>query len=300
MQEQDSQCPACGASVSAAASHCPECGCDLAIAAATPARKPAARRLLGVVPRLVIYGALIALPILGFMRLRVTGPGPNLETTLRWMISGDGGRAATLLTLHREYEIATATARYAVKNLEAPSFSDNWAKELQPFSTIAIRGWLPLLFSGADATLSPPSVRAFYEIRPTDGWGHRYHVQTRTLERGEPWAKDPQVKADLEAGLKQSFFAVGHPDFKTADWMRLQLASDGPDGVAGTGDDIVFISYFPLGHVFRVGADQRQVLQQMDRDLVRGRQLFRYTGSRWDLIDARLLVEYRLDSLVGG
>lgn len=295
--EQDTQCPACGASVNASASHCPDCGCDLAIAAATPSRKPAARRLVGVLPRLVLYGALIALPILGFMRLRVTGPGPDLETTVRWMIEGDGGRAATLLTLHREYEIATASARYAVKNLEAPSFTDDWAKELQPYSTIAIRGWLPLLFSGADATASPPSVRAFYEILPSDAWGHRYRVQTRILERGKRWAEDPQVKADLEAGLKKSFFEVAHPDFKSADWMRLQLSSDGPDGVANTGDDIVFISYFPLSHVFRVGTDQRQVMQELDRQLVRGRQLFRYTGSRWDLIDARLLVEYRLDSL---
>ncbi len=300
MYDEDLQCPTCGAAVNAVDSHCPGCGCDLAIAAATPARTPATKRVLALLPRLVIYGALIALPILGFMRLRVTGPGPDLETTVRWMILGDGGRAATLVTLHREYEIATAAARYTVKNLEPPAFSDDWVKELQPYSTIAVRGWLPLLFSGADATLAPPSVRVFYEIRPSDAWGLSYRVETRTLERGKAWADDPEVKADLEAGLKQSFFSAGHPDFKSADWFRLHLVSDGPDGVPDSGDEISFTSYFPSGHTFRVGTDQRLVLREMEREIVRGRQLFRYTGSRWDLIDARMLAEYRLDSLVGG
>jgi len=270
------------------------------MAAATPARRPLSLRLRSLLPRLVAYGLLAALPVLGLARLRTTGPGPDLATTARWVVLGDGGRAATLITLHRAHEIAAAAARFAIGELAPPSFEGDWAARLTPYSTMAVRGWIPLLFEATDAQLAPASVRAFFEIRPTDGWGRRYRVSARAIAAGDAWRHDPEVQADLKAGLSRSFFAAGRPDFTAADWLRLTLVSDGADGRPDTGDDIVFISYVPVGHTFRVGANADQIRKRMNAELLRGRQFFRFTGSRWDLIDARLLAEYRLEMVAGG
>lgn len=284
-------CPACGAQLSPRASLCPECGADLAVAAARTRH----RRLRpgALVVRLLVWGALVALPVVGFLRLGRVGPGPDLATTLRWLALGDGGRAATLVTLHRAHEIAGATARFAVREMAAPDFDGDWASRLAPYSTMQVRGWLPFLFSAADASLAPAGARAFYQVRAADGWGRAYRVRTRTLARGQPWPTDPQVAADLAAGLKASFFAVGRPDFAAASWLRLELDSAGPDGTFDDGDDLAFVSYVPLEHTLRLSNNREQVQRELDRVFVRGRQLYRIEGSRWDLVDARLLAEFR-------
>ncbi len=246
-----------------------------------------------VAARLLVWGALVALPVAGFLRLGTVGPGSDLGTTLRWLALGDGGRAATLVTLHRAHEIAAATARFAVRELEAPAFEGDWVARLAPYSTMQVRGWLPFLFSAADASLAPASVRAFYEVRAVDGWGRSYRVRSRTLARAGAWAADPQVAADLAAGLNTSFFALGRPDFAATSWLRLELDSAGRDGVLDDGDDLVFISYVRLEHTLRLSNDRAQVQRELDRVFVRGRQLYRIEGSRWDLMDARLLAEFR-------
>ena len=71
--------------------------------------------------RYLVYPLSVALPIIGFMRLRTTGPGPDLLTTLRWMAFGDGGRAAELETIHRMHEIGSAASRFMVRENEMPA-----------------------------------------------------------------------------------------------------------------------------------------------------------------------------------
>jgi len=225
------------------------------------------------------------------------GPGPGLASTLRWIVLGDGGRAASLVTLHRAYETASAAARYAIREVEPPSFEGDWAKELAPYSTMAVRGWLPLLFGAADASLAPGAVTAFYRVETVDGWGRPWQVSTRKLPRGFEPAGDPQVRADLQAGLWKSFFAAGRPDFREISHLRLELRSAGPDGHMNTSDDVVFTSYVPVRMLFRAGTGNDELRRQMEAAYLRGRHLFTWSGCRWDLIDARLLAEHRLDTL---
>jgi hypothetical protein len=247
--------------------------------------------------RILVYGALILLPILGFARLRTTGPGPDLETTLRWMAFGDGGRAAELVTIHRAHEIGAAVSRYAVRELEAFSFEGDWAAALAPKATMNVRGWMPLVFFGADTDMAPASVREFYEVRDVDGWGRPYRVESRIISRGDGWRGDAQITADLAAGLQARFFTLDRPDLDRGDWLRLELTSAGRDGAFGTGDDLRFISYSLISAPLRMMADPEIVVRRVERAYTLGEQYFRVEGSDFDLIDARLLAEYRLTSL---
>lgn len=246
---------------------------------------------------MVVYGALILLPVLGFARLRDTGPGPDLPTTLRWMAFGDEGRAAELVTIHRMHEIGAAVSRHAVRELEAFDFSDDWATRLAPKSTMNVRGWIPLVFFGADTDMAPGSVRELYEVRQVDGWGRDYRVETRIIERGDDWRDDPEVARDFELGLQARFHTVDRPELGNGDWLRLELTSAGPDAALGTGDDLRFISYSLIAEPIRVLADPDWVVRDIERNYVIGPQYFRLEGSSYDLIDARLLAEYRLTSL---
>ena len=253
---------------------------------------------MGGLGRLVFYGALLAIPLLGFMRLRTTGPGPDLATTLRWMVLGDGGRASELVTIHRTYEIAAAAARYAVEQLSPASFEGDWADTLAPYATMNVRGWMPLLFYGATTGMAPASVETFYEVRADDGWGHPYRIATRQLHRDEDWTQDEEVTADLEAGLQSSFFAASPPELdRDRDWQRLEISSAGPDGAFDTADDLRLISYFPVGFTLRLTRRQAELNQELERAYLLGRQHFRLEGNHWDLIDARLLAEFRLEYL---
>ena len=288
----DERCPSCGGELGAGGL-CPDCGWDPATNyAASRKRSP-----LTILSRLLLWGGLVALVALGWWRWAMLGPGPDLATTVRWIALGDGGRARSLVTLHRAFETASAAARYAVREVEPPSFEGDWAKELAPYSTMAVRGWLPLLFGAADASLAPDAVTAFYRVEPVDGWGRPWKVTTRNLRRGFDPSTDPQVRADLQAGLWKSFFAAGRPDFKEIGYLRLELRSSGSDGRFETPDDIVFTSYVPVRMLFRAGTGRQELQRKMDAAFLRGRHLFTWTGCPWDLIDARLLAEHRLDAL---
>jgi len=289
----DDRCPQCGAHREGS-TLCPACGWDPLL----PSRRPRRLRPVAVAGRLLLWGGLAGLLVLAAWRWVLFGPGPGLGTTISWLVRGDGGRAATLVTLHRANEIAAAASRWAVQKMEVPSFDGDWAQRLAPYSTMAVRGWIPLLFSAADAGLAPGPVKVFYEIRSTDGWGRPYGVRTRTLPRGLDPREDAEVSADLAAGLQRDFFTAGSPDFQSSGHLRLELSSAGPDGRTSTADDIVFVSYFPTDRTFRVGGDVASIQRRMEVAFVTGRHFFRATGSPWDLIDARLLAEHRLDTLL--
>ena len=113
-------CEGCGKKLQAGSTICLHCGWDQTTALAQPERPSLLEYLAKGGWRLVVYGLIILLPVLGFMRLRSTGPGPDLATTLRWMAFGDGGRAAELETIHRMHEIGSAASRYAVREMELP------------------------------------------------------------------------------------------------------------------------------------------------------------------------------------
>ncbi|MCU0302907.1 MAG: hypothetical protein MUC56_02460 [Thermoanaerobaculales bacterium] len=290
-------CGGCGADLPQRSTICPLCGWDLSAAISSPPRASLLERLASGGWRLLVYGGVIALVVLGFIRLRDTGPGPDLATTLRWMVFGDDGRAAELVTIHRMHEIGAAASRHAVREVEAFPFGDGWAEALAPKSTMNVRGWLPLVFFGADAGMAPASVRVFYEVRDSDGWDRPYRVATRVIERGEGWRTDPEVAADLEAGLQAHFHTVDRPDLGTGDWLRLELVSAGRDGAFDTADDLRFISYSLISAPLRMMADPDIVVRRIERAYTVGEQFFRVEGSRWDLVDARLLAEFRLTSV---
>jgi hypothetical protein len=289
-------CDGCGEALPLAASLCPHCGWDVTTAVISGGRRRRLASLTAAV-RLLTLAVVLALPVGGFLRLLATGPGPDLATTLRWIACGDGGRAAELVTIHRAYEIASAAARYAVRELSPPTFEDGWAGRLEPFATMNVRGWIPLLLVGADTKLAPASVKEMYRVRAVDGWGRPYRVTDRLLARGAAWADDPEVAADLAAGLNASLFTLGRPDFTAADHLRLEIRSAGADGIVDDADDLLLVTYVPVGFTFLVSADRQAIEAQLDAAYFLGRHYFRLEGNHWDLVDARLLAEFRLDCL---
>jgi hypothetical protein len=278
---------------------CPDCGWDLTTAVTRAPKERLGRRLGRFVVRLVIWGLVVALPVVGFMRVRTVGPGPDLATTLRWMVLGDDGRAAELVTLHRAHEIGSAAARFAVRNMDAPPFDGDWAVELAPYATMNVRGWVPMLFLAGDTDMAPPGVRELYEVRSTDGWGRPYRVETSVFRGDVDPAADPEFAADFADGLQTSFFNRVAPDLdRASQWMRLELVSAGADGVFGSSDDVVFVSLFPIGFTFRLRGSDEALRAELSRAYALGRQYFRFTAHRGDLIDARLLAEWRLEALL--
>ena len=290
-------CEGCGLEFTGAVTICPRCGWDQTTALAKPPRLSLGGRLRAGGWRLVVYGLILVLPVVGFYRLRTTGLGPDLPTTLRWMIFGDGGRAEELETIHRMYEIGSAASRYSVREMEEPPFDGDWETVLAPAATARVRGWIPMVFLGADTRLAPSSVRELYEVRASDGWGRPYRVRSRRLPRGDGWRADPEVEVDLSEGLQATFFSIDVPDFEYGEWLRLQIESAGRDGAFDTADDLRMVSYFRVGHVFRLIVDPDENRRQVERAYIIGRHYFRIEGSDYDLIDARLLAEYRLTSI---
>jgi hypothetical protein len=290
-------CDGCGKKLPAGATICLHCGWDQTAALARPEPPSVLARLRAGGWRLVVYGLILVLPVLGFLRLRVTGPGPDLPTTLRWMVLGDGGRAAELETIHRMHEIGSAAARYALREMEMPPFDGEWEEVLARSATARVRGWIPLVFYGADTQMAPASVREMYEVRAVDGWGRPYEIEARPIPQGDDALSDPRVVADLEEGLKSTFFTRDRPDLEHGHWMRLLIESAGRDGVFDTADDLRMVSYVQIGHLFRLLYDPSRIQNEIERAYTIGRHYFRIEGSRYDLIDARLLAEYRLTSI---
>jgi hypothetical protein len=290
-------CEGCGKKLQEGSTICLHCGWDQTTALAQPERPSLVEYLAKGGWRLVVYGLIILLPVLGFMRLRSTGPGPDLATTLRWMAFGDGGRAAELETIHRMHEIGSAASRYAVREMELPPFDGDWEEVLARASTARVRGWMPLVFFGADYQMSPASVRELYEVRSVDGWGRPYRITLRPIARNAAAYDDPVVLADLEEGLQATFFTLDEPDFEHGDWIRLLIESAGADGDFDTDDDLRMMTYVRVGQVFRLLYDPNQVQVEIERAYTIGRHYYRIEGSDYDLIDARLLAEYRLTSI---
>jgi hypothetical protein len=290
-------CGGCGKPMPDGSTICRHCGWDLSAVLARPPRPSVLERLRTGGWRVLVYGLLLALPIIGFARLRTTGPGPDVATTLRWMAFGDGGRAAELETIHRMHEIGSAASRYMVRENEAPPFDGPWAEVLAPSATARVRGWIPLVFLGADTAMAPDSVREMYEVKAVDGWGRPFRVRARQLPRDTPASEQAEVADDLETGLQATFFTRDVPDLGYGEWLRLELESAGRDGEHGTDDDLRMVSYIQIGHVFRLLYNPDEVQQQIERAYTVGRQYFRLEGNRYDLVDARLLAEFRLTSI---
>ena len=290
-------CEGCGKKLREGSTICLHCGWDQTAALARPKSISIIEYLTAGGWRLVVYGLIIALPFLGFMRLRTTGPGPDLVTTLRWMALGDGGRAAELETIHRMHEIGSATARYTVREMELPPFDGDWEEVLARAATARVRGWIPLVFFGADTGMAPASVRELYEVRSVDGWGRPYRITVRPIAREEAAYDEPVVMADLEEGLQATFFTVDQPDLLHGEWARLLIESAGADGEFDTEDDLRMISYVLVWHVFRLLYEPSVIQVEIERAYTVGRHYYRIEGSQYDLIDARLLAEYRLTSI---
>jgi len=267
---EPAKCEGCGRDLAKGSTICNHCGWDQSTNLARPPRPSLLAQFASGGWRLVVYGLILLLPILGFMRLRTTGPGPDLKTTLRWMAFGDGGRAAELETIHRMHEIASAASRYSIRENEMPPFDGDWAKILAPAATARVRGWIPLVFFGADTHMAPASVRELYEVRSVDGWGRRYRLHARPMPNAENWVDDPQVVADLAEGLQATFFTRDEPDLGHGDWMRLVLVSAGGDGAFDTADDIRMISYIQVGYVFRLLYDPSEIQSKIERAYIIG------------------------------
>jgi hypothetical protein len=291
------KCGSCGADLPPRSSICRICGWDLTAAISAPPERSPGKRFAAGGWRIVVYGLILVLPVLGFARLRITGPGPDLGTTLRWMATGDNGRAAELVTIHRAHEIGAAASRHAIREVDVFAFEGDWATELAPKATMNVRGWMPLVFFGADTAMAPASVREFFEVRAEDGWENPYRVETRVIDRGDGWQQDAIIVADLEAGLQAKFHTVDRPELGNGDWMRLVLTSAGRDEIFDTGDDLRFISYSLISAPLRILASSELVVKEIERRYTIGPQYFRVEGSAYDLIDARLLAEFRLTSL---
>jgi hypothetical protein len=291
-------CPECGAVLGATDSICRECGWDSTTAVIRPPRRSILGVLRGGAWRLIVYGAIFSLPLVGFSRLRATGPGPDLATTLRWMAVGDDQRAAELVTIHRAHQIATAAARYAVRELQPPPLDGDWGELLSPYSTMMVRGWMPLLFYGATTDMAPASVREFFSVRTDDGWGRAYRITARPLPRSQNPELDEQALTDLEAGLQRSFYDQQGPELDNgSDWLRLEIVSGGRDGLLDSADDLRVISYMQTGFTIHLSRQPEALQRMLDEAYTIGRHFWRLEGSRWDLIDSRLLAEFRLEYL---
>ena len=81
--------------------------------------------------------------------------------------------------------------------------------------------------------------------------------------------------------------------------MRLYLESAGKDGDFDTADDLAMVSYIQVGHLFRLLYEPSEVQRRVERAYTIGRHYFRLEGNTWDLIDARMLAEFRLTSIHG-
>ena len=117
------------------------------------------------------------------------------------------------------------------------------------------------------------------------------------LPRSETVAELPPVARDLEAGLQATFFTRDEPDLQPGPVDAAGLQSAGRDGEFDTADDLTMVSYIQVGHVFRLLYNPDEVQQRIERAYTIGRHYFRIEGSDYDLVDARLLAEFRLTSL---
>ncbi len=293
MTADSERCPSCGTLLEGG-EICRACGWDAAL---DHRRRPRRLRPGALAARLLLWGLPVLLAAGGAWRWTRVGPGPDLATTVRWLVFGDGGRAAELTTLNRAYEIARAASRFSVRNMAPPSFDGDWADTLAPYATGAVRGWLPMLFVMADADLAPAAVRDMYAVRRMDGWGRPYRVRAVEIPRGTQPTPGREVAEDLRKGLQAGLFERGTPDLSAGDWLRLELRSAGRDGRFDTADDPVFLAYVPASHTLHLSRGHHELDRQLETAYTQGRVFFRIQGTREDLVAARLLAEHRLDAL---
>ena len=70
------------------------------------------------------------------------------------------------------------------------------------------------------------------------------------------------------------------------------------DGAFDGGDDLRMVTYVQVGRTLRLSRTPEEIQRELEAAFTRGRHYFRFEGNAWDLIDARLLAEFRVESLL--
>jgi hypothetical protein len=265
-------CPSCGTDLPAGESFCPACGADLSLSSRT--------RRDGLGSRWLLIGAVLAigaLAVAGVARIRAVGPGPDLATTLRWILAGDGARRSTLATLARAYETSRAVMRCSLDRDEpCPLASPDW-REIASYANAAWRGYVPLIQWAVPETDITGRLADLLAVDGRDGWGRPFRVDLA------PWQQQSTT------GFYPDAVGAGPPPPRERTLLHLTLLSAGPDGAFGTADDIRFEALFP-----GPGALQGNIeaLKARQREIDRGRVWRRWSGTSHDLVEARTLAEW--------
>ncbi len=269
-------CPACGAAMAAPASFCRACGADLALAAASGRRR---YRVPWV--SLALLAVVAVAVVAGWRRLQLVGPGPDLPTTLRWVLQGDGDRRPTLATLLRAYETARAVARCCLDNGEPCSLATAEWPRIAGYANAAWRGFVPLVQWAAAGSAITGRLADLLAVDGTDGWGR-------------PWQASvaPFPAAGRPAGFYPGALQSGSPPPRR-ELLHLVLVSGGADGAMGTADDLRFEAVFPAPLPLRLGDPAAR--RERDVAIERGLVWVSWQGTELDLVDGRILAEFYLE-----
>lgn len=271
-------CPACGADVPATVSFCPACGADVGLAATRP-------REHHPVPWLALSGLIVvaAVATFGWLRYRTFGPGPDLATTVRWAVLGDGARHGELATLSRGYETARAVCRSCIDGGIPNTMAGVDWQQISRYTNNAWRGFTPLVQWAAGPSAVEGRLAWLLAVDGRDGWGR-------------PWRPTltPWPDADPPTGFHPGMLAAGAPPPRNVPLLWLTLTSAGPDGTFDTQDDVTFEAIFPKPPPIRV--NDPEAAKQRELDLDRGLVWVRWSGTAYDIVDGRILGEFYLTS----
>lgn len=275
-------CPACGRDVTAREAFCPACGADLGVAALRGAPSGGGAPWALFVVLVLVAAGIVAL----WQRFRAVGPGPDLSTTARWLVLGDGGRRAQLATLSRAYETARAVARLTLDRGAPASLDEVGWRTIQSYSNADYRGFVSLVVWAADASAVRGRLAWMLAVDGRDGWGRPWRsTLTRWPGSGAPDGFFPGV------------VAAGAAPPRGRALFRLTLVSAGPDARFDTPDDLTLDAVFPAPRPVPIGDPALE--HRREEEIERGQVWVRVSGSDYDLIDARLLSEFYLTSVHG-
>jgi hypothetical protein len=219
----------------------------------------------------------------GWQRFRTVGPGPDLGTTVDWMLHGDGQRRPTLATLMRGYETSRAVMRFCIDNGEPCSFDEKEWPEIARYSNALWRGFVPLVQWAASSSSIVGRLADLLAVDGKDGWGEAWKATIVPL----PVGTSPE---DFYPGALRS----GSPPPDGRALWRLDLVSAGSDRLPGTADDLRFEAVFPAPRPIRLGDPAFH--REREVELERGQVWVRWSGTELDLVDGRALAEFYLES----
>lgn len=274
-------CPKCRGDVALGETFCPSCGADLALVGAR-----GRARLSVPWTMLALVGVVAAATTVGWRRFQAVGPGPDLATTVHWIAQGDDERQATLATLMRAYETARAVMRSCIDNGEPCAFSESGWPAIARYSNAVWRGFVPLVQWAVSADSLGGRLGELLAVDGRDGWDR-------------PWkaAIVPMSEREKPEGFHPGALRSGSPPPAGRALWRLELVSSGPDGAAGTADDITFEAVFPAPGPLRIG--DVKAMRDREAEVERGLVWVRWSGTELDLVDGRMLAEFLLESKTG-